>query len=161
MYLMRSDGSNRHTFAPTVGGTMASGVWSPNGATVAYVGGLSGVQHVLRTIRADGAKSSIRVIASGIRVAEDPDWSPDSKRLVFVRAPETVNKRVIYRVNADATGLKKLVDYGADKGAGEPVWSPNGAQIAFDKANYLSGAHNELWTMNANGADRTRVDRNG
>lgn len=116
MYLMRSDGSNRHTFAPTVGGTMASGVWSPSGATVAYVGGLSGVQHVLRTIRADGAKSSIRVIASGIRVAEDPDWSPDSKRLVFVRAPETVNKPVIYRVNADATGLKKLVDYGADKG---------------------------------------------
>ena len=81
----------------------------------------------------------------------DPRWSPDgSKFAVTKRGSEDV----LYIVNADGTGLTRLTDYpAADVG---PVWSPDGAEIAFlsDRDVQLTF---DVYVMNADGSNVTRL----
>jgi Tol biopolymer transport system component len=159
LIIIRSNGLDRRAFAPDVPGTMADGVWSPNGLKIAYVGGPSGQPSRLRTINASGAEDSVKTVVP-LTDASNPDWSPiNHRRLVFSRATGTAV--VIYRVDVDGSHLKKLADYGADRGADEPVWSPDGQWIAFDKTNWTTGANPSIWTMKPDGTSKTRVDANG
>jgi TolB protein len=138
LIIMRSNGQDRHEFAPNVARTMADGVWSPNGSKIAYVDGPSGRPPRLRTINASGAKSSVETVVP-LTNASNPDWSPNNRRLVFSRA-EGSSEIVIYRVDVDGSPLEKLADFGPDWGADEPVWSPDGRRIAFDKTDWTSAA---------------------
>lgn len=160
LHTMSTDGTGRAEFAPDVGGTMTSGVWSPTTSTIAYVGGPSGTMPVLRTISTSGAADSVRSIAPSVTNALHPDWSPNGNQIVFAQSVIPGNKRVIYRVNADMTRLQKLVDYGNDIGADGPVWSPDGTRIAFDKTNYNGGVNPSVWMLTRDGT-RTRLDANG
>ena len=56
--------------------------------------------------------------------AGKPEWSPDGSRLAF----QTFNEIKI--INADGTGLLKLVDDVSERNRGI-TWSPNGSQIAY------------------------------
>jgi TolB protein len=62
-------------------------------------------------------------ITTGSNPATDPAFSPDGKRLVFVRLGSG-----LFRVNLDGTGLKRLTSGARDS---FPVWSPDGRRIAF------------------------------
>ena len=161
LHTIRTDRTGRREFAPDVAGSMAAGVWSPDGRRVAYVGGPSGTPARLRVIRANGDASTIVTLASTLE-AGSPDWHPTAARLVFTRqwSPEQ-NRRSIHRINLSGTGLRKLADYGDDQGADEAVWSPDGTRVAFDKTNYLSGGNPQVWTMAADGSDKVQVDANG
>jgi TolB protein len=74
----------------------------------------------------------------------DPDWSPDGSLIVFARAPAK-GAYSIWVVKPDGTDLRRLTPYcppgvgipecPADDGW--PVWSPDGAHIAFQR---LAGA---------------------
>ncbi len=162
LHTIRLDGTGKTEFARNVGGSMDQGVWSPDGTKVAYVGGPTGANQVLRTINSEGRPASVTSIAPSLSSAWAPDWSPNSRAIVFVHSPNTGNTRVIYRVNADKSGLVKLADYGEDMGADEPVWSPDGNRIVFDKQDYDPGTFLGIWTMRAaNGADKTQVDSSG
>jgi Tol biopolymer transport system component len=65
-----------------------------------------------------------------------PAWSPDGQQLVFTSpCPgrgefyETLyNESSLYLINADGTGLKQLT---TSPGDFDPVWSPDGKQVAF------------------------------
>jgi Tol biopolymer transport system component len=61
-----------------------------------------------------------------------PRWSPDGKRLAFVRAAEKDGKpdpAQIYLMDMGGGEARPLTDM--PKGAGAPVWSPSGKTIAF------------------------------
>jgi TolB protein len=62
-------------------------------------------------------------ITTGRRPATAPAFSPDGKRIAFVRLGSG-----IFRVNLDGTGLRRLTSGVRDS---YPVWSPNGKRIAF------------------------------
>jgi len=72
---------------------------------------------------ADGARE--RLVAAGI----DPDWSPNGRRLVFVRppAPQRIDGR-LHVVRPSGRGLRPV------RGAvgSHPVWSPDGRALVFD-----------------------------
>lgn len=95
-------------------------IWSPDGNQIAYVrcrvekGGHL-VRTGLMTIPADGGVPT--EIAAG--EIYDPDWAPDSKRLVFAMGPP--GKRQIYTVQIDGTGLKQWTREGDYR---TPKWSP-------------------------------------
>src|SRR4029453_6709057 len=57
------------------------------------------------------------------RTATSPDFSPDGKRIVFVRLGSG-----IYSILQDGTGTARLTSGRRDS---YPVWSPDGTRIAF------------------------------
>jgi len=63
----------------------------------------------------------------------DPQMSPDGTRIVFTlaKADWKANNRTthIWRINADGTGLIQMTN--GPRGESSPVWSPDGAWIAF------------------------------
>jgi len=66
-------------------------------------------------------------------VDDDPNWSPDGRRIIFTSyVPEpstTVTSSEIHIINADGTGHAQLTDDKIDKRG--PAWSPDGLRILF------------------------------
>jgi hypothetical protein len=85
----------------------------------------------------------------------DASWSPDGKRIAFIRGfatPEAygVNSRTaVYVINADATGLRRLTKLRPKVETMNPTWAPDGRKIAFD----ADGSY----VMRADGTDLKRL----
>ena len=67
----------------------------------------------------------------------DAVWSPDGRQIALIMQvgePSPFHGASLFVVNADGTGLRELVLAGGEAGLidiSEPVWSPDGEQIAF------------------------------
>ncbi len=96
-------------------------------------------------------------------------WSPDGRRLAFARTSGGQLRPQGYRyphedifvINADGSGLHQLTHTGD---ASDPVWSPDGRQIAFSRARpYISVARKRegisagIWTVRSDGSDARQL----
>jgi Tol biopolymer transport system component len=79
----------------------------------------------------------------------EPRWSPDARRIVFVRSccGSRVRARHIYVMNANGTRARNISGGHNDD---RPSWSPSGRRIAFANG----GA---LWVMSPDGSHRRKV----
>jgi Tol biopolymer transport system component len=106
-------------------------------------------------MNADG--TGVENITRTERISESaPDWSPDGRRLVYVRCAECTTSD-LYVMNADGTEVRRLTQDPALDGA--PTWSPDGSMIAYqtdatgtytDEAGYSPG-NEDLWVIGADG----------
>jgi Tol biopolymer transport system component len=149
--VMDSDGSNGRTLS-FPGIAAARPAWSPNGNRLAFQGRSAGAVYLyvansdgsdlrrltrgaqpawsaagwiafvrrgrLYRIRPDG--TALRRLTSG--PASEPDWSPDSRRLTFVRGGR------VYRKALGAPARRVTRRRGRS-----PVWTPDGRWIVFDR----------------------------
>ena len=89
----------------------------------------------------------------GAGLASDPVWSPDGRKIAFVR----LSKRLgVYVVNADGSGMRNLTPKPVGTDA-SPAWSPDGRKIAFVS---LRDDNSEVYVMNANGSGQRSLTRN-
>ncbi|MEO8131585.1 MAG: prolyl oligopeptidase family serine peptidase, partial [Bryobacteraceae bacterium] len=107
---------------------------SPDGSQVVYT-------HVKVNAKGDGYDTGLRMVSmAGGAIREltagprdsGGKWSPDGRQLVFVRAPEKDGKPQpgqLFVLRMDGGEARALTD--VPKGAGSPVWSPDGKHIAF------------------------------
>lgn len=93
-------------------------------------------------------------------VASQPAWSPDRRRLAFIRSTPAgvVNAGTgdIVVMNADGSHPTRLTTGGTDT---RPVWAPDGRQLAFSR--FTNGLAANLFRMNDDGSGLTQVTHDG
>jgi dipeptidyl aminopeptidase/acylaminoacyl peptidase len=149
--------------------------WSPDGHTIAFSS--SGADSKARkdrkekygefeivegdytmvqlwTLNLDDEKAKPEPLTTGTQFSVGGfHWSPDSKRLAFsaTRDPDLSSSDTsdIYVVRLSDKYVKKLVDSpGADR---NPIWSPDGAQIAYEAGREFSFLNSHLAVIPAEG----------
>ncbi|MCP4429313.1 MAG: translocation protein TolB, partial [Chloroflexi bacterium] len=82
----------------------------------------------------------------------DLHWSPDGENIVFEVVQPSSGFNDLFLINADGSNPRQLTFHPASDS--EPVWSPDGSQIAFVS---MRDGNWEIYTINADGSELTRV----
>jgi Tol biopolymer transport system component len=155
---------------------------SPNGHWIAFTryANCKSIDHAHLSGKPAGCISAIfrvhldgsglqRLTAWGLN-ADEPDWSPDGKMMAFdsCDSGRIGCKGAMYVMNADGTGITKIVDSPPVSNLGQnganfrfdfrnnPVWSPDGTKIMY--THWLgNGSTTELVTVNPDGSGESTV----
>jgi len=113
--------------------------WSPDGSKLAFAYGLGDSRYVdsfnfdegIWVVNADGkGLRQVTQLSPGTSFDFGPQWSPDGKRLVFVRSELKQQADAVFTVNLDGTGLVQVTPWDLNAGDG-PDWSPDGKWLLF------------------------------
>jgi TolB protein len=130
---------------------------SPNGRLLVFVGGTNRPGE--RSISEDDELYVATTAGKGMRrLTRSPDhegsasWSPDGKRIVFVRSSPRGTHSTIWTVNSDGRGLRRVTRGPIDV---EPSWSRQGwiAFLRIDPATFQSG----IWLVRPDGTRLHRI----
>lgn len=125
--------------------------FSPDGTKIAFYGAGIGNGEIY-LINADGSNQRFLTSGSFYIDRKKITWSPDSSKIAFTC--ETYGR--ICTVNTDGSNRtiinNNLEDYAPD-------WSPDGSKIAFTRR-FDKGLHDEIYVMDINGNNQTRLTNN-
>ena len=124
IYITNAEGQHRRNFTRYSGEDLSwSPAWSPDGTKLAYVSGR--LSSSLLVAGVDEGRNNALVVPPLYWQIDRPSWSSDGQELLYgVRPPQEPPS--VYVVGADGSNNAKLVDSASD-----PVWSPDGKQIAY------------------------------
>ena len=138
IYVINVDGSNLRRLAqvrleplqedfPLIPGFHGRVSWSPDGTRIASYSGTGAIV----VMNADGSNRTSLPYGTGLEFLWGAvlDWSPDGTRLAFMYGQEEGFD--IFIVNVDGSNLLRITHGGGD--AWFPVWSPDGAKVAFSQ----------------------------
>ncbi len=141
---------------------------SPDGEQIAFAGGITSDAQGLMVMNADG--SNLRLLNPNLSGRYRPSlvWSPDSRTIAFrafAQTPATdigdvpadFKDMTIHLIDVE-TGRERPLLTDGSTGHIDPVWSPDGSQIAF--ASMRSG-HSEIWVVNADGTNLQQLTHHG
>ena len=121
LFVMRPDGSSRHRIWFGNDFAMCDS-WAPDGSAIAFHSGNQIIKVTVATAHED-------TLTSGPYYNHCPMWSPDSRRIAFIRFADTMTAGYqLYVMSADGTNPTRLgtATFVADRGS----WSPDGKWIA-------------------------------
>ena len=129
--------------------------WSPDGTRIAFDYPDETGMHIA-TIAADGTDRRALTVSPGIQ--EAPKWSPDGGSIVFNAFPfdQDPFSISIWVMRADGSQPRQLTEGALDV---EPVFSPDGTQIAFGRivGDSPEGQLEAIYVMNADGTGLREV----
>ncbi len=152
-FVMDADGGNQEQLA----GANYFPAWSPDGTRLSFNWGNSGfpLEQEIYRINADG--SGRTRLTNNFRPDFGASWSPDGARLVFVR--NITNFEILTMNAADALEELRLTDN--DSADYSPSFSPDGTKIVFASDRAAGGGTSEIYVMNADGSEQTRLTFDG
>jgi Tol biopolymer transport system component len=153
LWLIHGDAPNSYTqLTNTKNAEEHSPDLSPDGRQVVYVSDASGDDDLwLMTLDATGRSTGSRQLTSGYSSDREPHWSPDGTRIVFFRETNTARWIATYAVASGV--LTRLTP--VDGWAFDPVWSPDGQEIAYSWT--TPEGDTSIWVMNSNGTNPHQV----
>lgn len=138
--------------------------WSPDDRSLAFTGGTSFALRV-EVAAADGTGSFVE--GDPGFDSQTPAWSPDGTRIAF-RGGRSDDDRGVYVMDADGSHMHRLTapdegDWGNTYSYFHPVWSPDGAHIAYTRVAGPSYADSSgwspmrIWVVDADGSNARMV----
>ncbi len=132
-------------------GTDNQPVWSPDGSKIAFVSDREGGDIDIWVMDADGANPT--------RIARTPGddtlggWSPDASQIVFSNRNELGES--LWLVDVASGETSELLPIEAGTSDTNPVWSPDGTEIAFYRSS--DTANPILYTISPDGENLTQI----
>ena len=128
-----ADGTGLRNLTPT--GFQGQPSFSPDGKWIAYERDRGPTDNGVWIMRADGSDARRLTRNPFIKQGEcgcdtDPNFSPDGKRITFVRIKEDENQQALFAINRDGSGLRRLTPYSWDV-AIKHDWAPDGKLIVL------------------------------
>ena len=124
----------------------STAAWSPKGTLIAFT-----------RVDLRSGETSVHVISSGgccvrrLAVGDEPEWSPDGRRITFASGK---GGNVLTSIRPDGTGRRRLAQIHGTN----PVYAPNGMRVAYVKTIEHGGfSAQAVFTMGSDGRRRTRV----
>lgn len=146
--------------------------YSPDGERIVFYRTVANAPNVVNHIFVmdfDGGNVvDLSARAGGAFSDTDPDWSPDGRRIVFVRTPRA-GAPELWTMDANGGNPKLLLRLSAATGAAReyspmPRWSPDGGRIAYAAVARVKspGAplYPNIFVVNANGANERQLTDN-
>lgn len=122
--------------------------WSPDGSKIVFQSNRDG-QYEVYVMAASG--QSQQRLTQHPAYDGQPSWSPDGSKLLFVS--DRSGGWRIWVMDADGKNPTQLSQQPLSE---NPIWSPDGNQIAYD-ADGNNDGWLELWVMNADGTNQRKV----
>jgi len=144
---------------------------SPNPGGLLVVDEIGGYFHKIYVMNTNG--SEIRGLAPKSLVqgrtfqAAVPDWSPDGRRIAFVGWRGSIPAEIVVM---GANGGSQVWLTSNDAHDADPAWSPDGARIVFARGGIVEAidapakarsSESEIYVMNTDGTEETRLTDNG
>lgn len=148
----------RHLQITNLGARISALNWSPDGHWIAFSCDRYGNNDVWK---ASIPANEVHRLTSDKRFEGFPSWTPDSKKILYVRMDERWIDHDIMEISPDGRNPRLIVsdrdffDYGAGADFGYPRVSPDGTTVLF--RSYRSGWIN-YWTVpNAGGMEPKQI----
>jgi len=162
---VRRDGSDYRKL-PITDATLnigcGTGSWSPTAARLTCESWDDGDsdRNGLYMISAHDGRILRRLTRNPFGATDIPgSYSPDGRRIVFVRFDADGNGRGLYVAHADGHGLRRIASAGTRLNIGAD-WSPSGNDILFSR-HVSRDVRGSLWLVHADGSGLTRLDPDG
>ena len=157
-YVINADGSGRTQLSDDARSHFSSPSLSSDWSHFAIILPSSHGRSDLFTFDANSENSTL--VVENVRTPYHFDWNPNDNRIALTMRPWLVNdtaerNREIYVIDADGAGVTRVTRNGVP--ANYPVWSPDGARIAFVSG--LGSADADLYMINADGSGLTDLTR--
>jgi Tol biopolymer transport system component len=112
----------------------------------------------LTRMRLDGSHARIVSLPPKRKGADvDPQWSPDGRRVVFVRKLyDADGTQAVYTIKANGTGMRRVTPFALRAGDG-PDWSPDGSQILFRSPETEDFSDSNIWTIHPDGSGLRQI----
>jgi Tol biopolymer transport system component len=152
IFVVNADGTNQVNLTNNRGEDFHP-AWSPDGRRLAFTSRRDNDTFSVYVMDSDGA--NVRRLVEGY--SRDPAWSPDGTRVAYAAQATQNGATSIFVVNTDGTNKRLLTGEHPFVFDVTPAWSPDGAKIAYASNRDGYPSNYEIYVMNADGTNITRI----